>query len=233
MVKYALKENTLGDNSKGYLAIVNSLGVASLDDIIGQMIAEGTGLTRPQAMAYFEKLTQSVEYFVRLGFTVSTPLFRTRTSISGTFTGKYDNFDRARHQINVKTISGIRLNKMEKELTAVKTKLNRLFPCPETIIDASSETENSKVTTGGVAVLRGSLLKFDPQDAGQGIFFVSADNPTEETRAVNYTTIRSNEVNFQIPPLEPKEYMLAVKSSYYCWTNVRKGELESILSVTA
>ena len=230
MVKYALKENTLGDNSKGCLAVVSAVGSAALDDIIGHMIAEGTGLTRPQAMAYFEKLTQSVEYFIRLGFSVSTPLFRTRTSISGSFVNRFDSFDPARHQINVRTISGIRLNKLEKELAAVKTKFNRLSPSPDVLADSISGTENSRITCGGIAVLRGSLLKFDPKDTQQGIFFIAADNPAEEIRAENYTTIRSNEINFQVPALDTKDYFLVVKSDYYSWTKVRKGEMESILS---
>ena len=231
MVKYALRENTLGENSKGCIAVVSALGVASLEDIIGHMISEGTGLTRPQAMAYFEKLSQSVDYFIRLGFTVSTPLFRSRTSISGTFASKYDSFDPERHQINVRTISGVRLNKLEKELSVVKTKLNRLFPSPEILTDATTETDNSKITSGGVAILRGSLLKFDPLKSEEGIFFTAADNPAEEIRVMNYATIRSNEVNFQVPALEPKDYVLSVKSSYYSWSSLRKGEMESLLSV--
>ena len=231
MVKYALKENRLGKDTKGCLAVVSALGVATLEEIIGHMVSEGTGLTRPQAMAYFEKLTQSVEYFIGLGFTVSTPLFRVRTSISGTFGNQHDTFDAARHQINVKTISGIRLGKLEKRLAAVKTKFNRLFPFPEILTDAKTEMENSIITSGGIAVLRGSLLKFDPQDIQQGIFFIAVDNSADEIRAVNYTTIRSHEINFQIPALEPKDYFLAVKSSYYSWTTVRKGEIDCILSV--
>ena len=231
MVKYALRENTLGDDSKGCLAVVSAVGFANLEAVIGHMIDEGTGLTRPQAMAYFEKLTQSVEFFIRLGFSVSTPLFRSRATISGNFKNKYDSFDPERHQINVRTISGIRLNKLEKGLASVKTKLNRLFPSPDVLTDSTSDTENSRITSGGIAVLRGSLLKFDPKDSQQGIFFVAADNPAEEIRAENYTTIRSNEVNFQIPALDTKNYFLVVKSDYYSWTNVRKGEMESILTV--
>jgi len=231
MVRYALKENTLGEDSKGCLAIVSALGVATIDDVIGHMISEGTGLTRPQAMAYFEKLTQSVEYFIGLGFTVSTPLFRARTSISGTFKNKYDSFDSARHQINVRTISGVRLSKLEKGLSPVKTKLNRLFPSPEILTDSTTETDNSKITSGGGAVLRGSLLKFDPQDVQQGIFFVAADNPAEEIRVQVYQTVRSNEVSFTIPVLVPKDYVLIVKSSYYSWSTVRKGEMENLLTV--
>jgi len=118
---------------------------------------------------------------------------------------------------------------LETGLPVVKTKFNSLFPSPESLTDASSETENTKLTPGGVAVLRGSLLKFDPNDVQQGIFFVAADNPAEEIRADKYATIRSSEVNFQIPALEAKDYILTVKSAYYSWTKVRKGEMENVL----
>ena len=231
MVRYALKENKLGEDSKGCLAIVSALGAATIDDVIGHMISEGTGLTRPQAMAYFEKLAQSVEYFIGLGFVVSTPLFRTRTTISGTFRDKFDSYDPARHQINVKTISGVRLSKLQRDLSTVKTKLNRLFPSPEILTDSTTETDNSKITSGGGAVLRGSLLKFDPADVQQGIFFVAADNPAEEIRVQVYQTLRSNEISFTIPILEPKDYSVTVKSTYYGWASVRKGEMENVLSV--
>jgi len=231
MVKYALKENKLGEDSKGCVAVVSAVGAANLGDVIGHMISEGAGLTRPQAMAYFEKLTQSVEYFIGLGFSVSTPLFRARASISGTFANKQDSFDAERHQINVRTIPGIRLSKLEKNLSPVKIKLNRLFPLPETLTDSSTDTENGKITSGGSAVLRGSLLRFNPKDTQQGIFFAAVENPAEEIRAEIYQTVHSNEVSFQLPALQPKEYILVVKSDYYGWSSVRKGEMEYTLSV--
>ena len=85
MVKYALKANTLGDDTKGCIAVASAVGAATLDDVIGHMITEGTGLTRPQAQ---------------------------------------DSFDALRHRINVRTISGIRLSRLEKNLSPVKIKLN-------------------------------------------------------------------------------------------------------------
>jgi len=231
MVKYALKANTLGDDTKGCIAVASAVGAATLDDVIGHMITEGTGLTRPQAMAYFEKLTQSVEYFIGLGFSVSTPLFRSRASISGTFKNKQDSFDASRHRINVRTISGIRLSRLEKNLSPMKIKLNKLFPSPEILTDGTTETDNDRITSGGLAVLRGSLLRFDPKNPEQGIFFIAADNPAEEIRAEVYTAMRSSEVNFQIPSLQPNDYILVVKSDYYGWSSIRKGELEYTLSV--
>jgi len=101
----------------------------------------------------------------------------------------------------------------------------------EIFTDSTTETDNGIITSGGGAVLRGSLLKFDPKNDGEGIFFVAADNPAEEIRATVYQTIRSNEVSFTIPAIEPKDYVLTVKSTYYGWASVRKGEMENLLTV--
>ena len=66
----------------GYIAKVKQWAKTDLDDIIDYMVAEGTGLTRPQALAYFEKLTQTVEHFIKLRGGVSTPLCRFQTTIN-------------------------------------------------------------------------------------------------------------------------------------------------------
>jgi len=47
-----------------------------------------------------------------------------------------------------------------------------------------------------------------------------------------YTAMRSSEVNFQIPTLQPKNNILVVKSDYYGWSSVRKGELEYFTEIT-
>ena len=64
MLQYALVENVMTTAPHNCIAVVSSPEVKGLNDVIDCMIAEGTGLTRPQAMAYFEKLTQTIEYFL-------------------------------------------------------------------------------------------------------------------------------------------------------------------------
>ena len=40
MVKYALRENTLGENSKGCIAVVSALGVASFRQVFLLLLVE-------------------------------------------------------------------------------------------------------------------------------------------------------------------------------------------------
>ena len=52
MINYSLVENVLAPNPNGYVAVVSSSETKDLNAVIDFMIAEGTGLTRPQALAY-------------------------------------------------------------------------------------------------------------------------------------------------------------------------------------
>ena len=54
MLKYCLVDNRLAKDEKNFVAMVSSPVTMTLDKLIDEMISEGTGLTRPQALAYFE-----------------------------------------------------------------------------------------------------------------------------------------------------------------------------------
>jgi hypothetical protein len=232
MLKYSLLENQLTTDLYSCIAVVSGQGKKNLDDIIDYMIAEGTGLTRPQAMAYFEKLVQSIEFFIRLGYSVSTPLLKIRASITGVFTDKNDSFDPLRHQVHVKTTSGTRLYKLEENLKVTKVQPNHPSPVIELFSDATTGRINDLATPGGIGVVKGSLLKFDPSDVRLGVFFISAEDPEAESRASVYSGVRPSEVHFQIPSsLTPGEYNLVVRAIVNSSEVIRKGEF--IYTVTA
>ena len=54
MFKYCLINNPLAKDGKNFVAMVKSEKTVDLDRFIKDMVDEGTGLTRPQAIAYFE-----------------------------------------------------------------------------------------------------------------------------------------------------------------------------------
>jgi len=106
MIHYSLTKDRMNPEKGGYIAKVSQWAKTDFDEIMDYMVAEGTGLTRPQALAYFEKLTQSFEHFIELRGGVSTPLCRVQTTISGVFRNKgTDN-------IRVNFYSIIRSNKI-------------------------------------------------------------------------------------------------------------------------
>ncbi len=231
MLKYTLVESSMTVDPHNCVAIVSSPESKDLNDVIDFMIAEGTGLTRPQALAYFEKLTQTVEYFVGQGHRVNTPLIRVRPCISGLFIDKKDVFDPNRHQINVRATAGLRLRMLETNIKVEKVKFIQPVPILEIFTDAITGETNFFGTPGGIGVLKGNLLKFDVTDNQQGVFFASVADPSNETRVEVYSGIKPSEIHFQIPALAAGDYTIAVKSILKSGGTLRKGELEHTISV--
>jgi len=110
MIKYALRKNQLATNGEpSFVAHVRCMASKTIDDLVTKMVEEGTGLTRPQALAYFEKLTQIVINFLEDGCAVNTPLFRVRPSIKGVFTKFNDTFDPSKQKLNYSMTGGTRM----------------------------------------------------------------------------------------------------------------------------
>ena len=165
MIKYMLVENTITAENETCYAVVSSPGTKKLDDIITHMIEEGSGLTRPQAMAYFERLTQSVIHYINQGYSIATPLFRVRPTICGTFNGKHDKFDPKRHQIKFRGIEGQRLQEMPVKITKiVKIDDSHESPVLYTFTDMCSEANGDIITVGGIGVIKGKRLRIDIKD---------------------------------------------------------------------
>jgi len=214
----------------GYIAKVSQWAKTDLDDIMDYMVAEGTGLTRPQALAYFEKLVQSFEHFIKLRGGVSTPLCRVRTTISGVFRDKGDKFNSKRHQINLRITPGTRLEDLKSRLKLEKENNRDHTPSPVVFIDATSNTINELATPQSIAKLKGHDLKFNPEDPKQGIFFVP-ETGSANVRVNFYSNIRTTEIDFLIPPLPPGNYTIVVQAIMRMHKSVRGGALQKLITV--
>lgn len=165
MIKYALRKNQLAANGEpNFVAYVSCMASKTIDDLVTKMVEEGTGLTRPQAMAYFEKLTQIVINFLEDGCAVNTPLFRVRPSIKGVFTKYNDIFDSSKQKLNYSMTGGTRMEPVLANI--IVEKLKSKIPFIETFFDGMSRLSNSKITPGGNAEIKGECLLFNLDDPG-------------------------------------------------------------------
>ena len=62
MIKYVLVENSLTKKENKFVALISDSQTKTMDDIINLMVSEGTGMTRPQTLAYFEKLKEVIRF---------------------------------------------------------------------------------------------------------------------------------------------------------------------------
>lgn len=230
MIKYLLMKNRLLNDPSKCVAYVSSPVSKDLNDVITMMIAEGTGLTRPQAMAYFEKLTQTVIYFLEEGHSVITPLFKVRPTITGLFDSKEDNFDATRHQIQIRTSTGLRLRKLPAGIEVQKVEANSQIPIINTFIDAASEQKNAMATPESIGVILGNQLKFNTADMTQGVFFVSVTNPMTVVRAMVYSKVTPKEVHFNIPELEPGDYTIKVAAESNDKKSINTGYMKVVVT---
>lgn len=223
MLKYYLVENPLAKEESNYVALVSSPETKTLEQVVDIMIAEGTGLTRPQALAYFEKLTQTVLGFLKDGHCVSTPLFKVRPTISGLFVDDDDCFDATRHKVNAKFLPGDKLSKLNADFYLLKCDIQVYQPLLKKFTDAASTEVNTLATPGGIGTVNGKHLFFDKNNLNLGVFFVPVNNPGTAIRAMIYSRIFPKELSFCIPVLEPGDYRIMLK------TQPKKDILNSML----
>ena len=232
MIRYSLAKNTLNKIAAEYIATVKQSQKTGLGEILDYMTAEGSGLTRPQALAYFEKLMQAFEYFIEERGGLSIPMFQIRTTITGVFSHKDDTFDPDRHQIHLRISPGVRLQKLQNRLTVKKEKRPEIIPIPVLLMDTNSQSINGQVSPGGIAMLQGRKLKLDPGDPRQGIFFIPENNPTTQIRVDIYAQIKAIEILFLIPQLQPGNYQVIVQTVMQNHVAIRTGVLNSIITVS-
>jgi hypothetical protein len=232
MIEYMLVENSITARNETCYAVVSSFGTKDLDDLITHMIEEGSGLTRPQAMAYFERLTQSVIHYINQGYSIATPLFRVRPTICGTFNGKYDKFDRKRHQIKFRVTEGQRLQELPVKIRKiVQVSNSKESPVLYGFTDICSESIGELLTAGGIGVLSGKRLHIDPKNERLGLFFSPVNEPKKLIRVTTYSYNKPSEVHFQIPKLEKGEYRLIVNTISRNGKQIYSGKLDETLKV--
>ena len=230
MIMYALRKNQLAANGEpNFVAYVSCMASKTIDDLVTKMVEEGTGLTRPQAMAYFEKLTQIVINFLEDGCAVNTPLFKVRPSIKGVFTKFNDTFDPSKQKLNYSMTGGTRMEPVLANIIVEKSKSK--IPFIDTFFDGMSRLSNSTITPGGNAEIKGECLLFMLDDPKQGVFFCPEATPAVEIRALAYLRNSFKEVSFMIPQLEPGTYILKVKTGNDEQGMQCSGILEQVLTI--
>jgi hypothetical protein len=229
MIRYALTQNGMNPDADEFIAVVTNSQKINIHDIIDFMVAEGTGLTRPQALAYFEKLEQTIKYFIKEGATINTSLFKTRTTISGVFQNERDVFNPSRHQVHVRMSAGSHLNQLESRLSVRKVSRPAHIPQPMIFLDMPTQSENERIIPGNIAYITGYNLKLNPEDVQQGVFFLPIDRPKEEIRVEVYYKVKPSELMFQVPSLSFGNYTVKVKAIMKNHKSVRKGELPFVL----
>jgi hypothetical protein len=168
---YGLYPNNMLKGSTAYRALVKQRRKYTLGQVIARVVRRGPSLTDAAVLGILELFMEEVTKILEEGGSVTTPLFKAQCSIAGKFTGPEDYFLQNRHQVKVNLSPGILLKEMASQARPHKTDGHLPRPLVEVFSDMGSGNNNSALTPGGPAFIKGARLQFDADDPEQGIFF--------------------------------------------------------------
>jgi len=163
-IQYALFENNVTADPSDYAAIVQISGSANGDDLVQDIIDQGSTVGRADILAVTAALKQACQRRVEQGQRVNYfGMMDFFPRIKGVFTGATDSFDPARHRIDVGANPGAELREAVKVAASVE-KVEAVKPAPNPIEyrDIGSDDVNATITPDNIGQLSGSRLKFDP-----------------------------------------------------------------------
>lgn len=230
-LEFYLIPNHMTPDPDDYMAVSSNPQTYSIEDVYDHMTREGSTITKAEALAVFEEITQGIINIVEEGNAVVTPLIQVRSNISGVFDGEEDTFDPARHHVRVNVSAGNRLREAADDIPTQKIAARERIPAPVHYHDSSSETQDEAITPGGGARITGSLLKFEEEDINQGIFFVNISDGTETRVETAILRNKPGELIFMNPELPAGTYRLEVRSMLPRASEVRTGALVNELTV--
>lgn len=234
MIKYSLHDNHLTPEEGDFMARVRSDRTATLDDMVQDCIDFGTTLNEPELREAARLYERSVRK--RLKENQRVPLFnlgRFHCTISGRFTAADAPFDPTQHRINVLFSVDGDLEQDVQSDGATNENAPRPAPLPLGFLDMTSDT-NGILTPGGMAELKGELLRFRKSNADEGIFFINQAT-NDETKAENLTVGVNRPVHllFLIPAgLAPGDYKIEVRARPHGVNDLREGKFGKTVTVS-
>lgn len=229
-ISYALYPNHLTSDPDDHMALVQNQVSHSIEDIIEIMMRRGTTVTKADALSVIEEYEATVEQILSDGGSVNTSLMRINASISGVFDDEFDQFDRSRHYVRLNVNPGSRISQIANNVDVKKVEADRPQPKPKAFEDIATETRNESLTPGSVGQIKGSLLKVDPNENDQGVFFIASDGT--ETRVDTYIRNKPANLIIIIPDtLLSGEYRVEVRAKLQNRNDIRTGQLNNALIV--
>lgn len=229
-IKYYLQPNPITPDPNDQSARVVANAVLDMDGVIKAMLRQRPGLSEADLRAAVSLFFEVVSDEIANGNHVNLPLVNIKPSISGVFTSITDSFDSSRHVKRATVSNGLLLQQKMQQATVEKIKQALPSPVLLEFSDVNTGTINSKLTPGGIGMVIGEELKFNPEGADEGIFLVKEGG--NATKVTVLATRTEGKLMFSIPAnLKAGSYLLEVRRAYTNANAIRTGSLLDTLTV--
>lgn len=229
-IKYYLQPNPVTPDPNDQSARVQPKAILDNKMVAQKMVQRSSSYTLPVIEGVLSLYYEVASDEIADGNYINTPLVNMKPGINGVFASASDSFDPSRHVIKGTFMGGTLLNQKLRLSQTEKMRQPLREPFILEYSDANSKTFNSIATPSGVATITGEELKFNPENAEEGVFFI-AENGTE-TRVEAFAVRTEGQLIFNVPAgLTAGEYTLQVRRAYGVNNKLRTGELRDTLTV--
>ena len=214
MIKYALFLNKLTEDPLDCAARVVDVPNYYLEDIVKRATQEGKTMTEEEMYAAYSSIEKAMIDIIGEGGSVQLSILNTAFTVSGVFDTDEEPFTEGKHRLNLKIYPSDNLVVAARKNRLKRVRAKEYAPEPTKLEDIASDTVNERLTPGNMACLKGTDLKFEPEQADEGLYVVSDRGPA--TKVEQLARNMPGELVFLVPAkLGKGNYWLEVRNRSY------------------
>lgn len=227
-LRYGLVPFLLNKSKNKYKALPTDNESINEEDIIEEMIAKGSTVSKAEALAVIEEYEAAICKAIEEGKNINTRMYKIHAAIKGVFESEKDIFDPQQHSIQINIKAGKRLKQCVENIQLNKVILNDNAPVILSIKNLHTNKPSHQFSGNQAISIIGKKLKFDLNDPRQGIFFVNEDGT--EFRVDNLIKIKPSELIFIVPdPIIGNKFFLEVRCLFPNSNQLRLGKYSEYL----
>lgn len=212
-LKAWIADNTVTANKTDKILLLDSAGSINLDDIIDEMLKEGTGL-RPETLRHAVQLyNRIVTDFILNGYQVNTGLFYAVAKLTGILEGGVWNKQTNSIYVSFRQGKELRSAINETSVSILGEKGSVMYILE--VEDRKTGRKDGCVTAGRNIFVRGSMLKLVGENPAVGVSLTDSDGTVTVLEEDMVTTNKPSELTLLLPAdLAEGEYTLTVTTQY-------------------
>jgi hypothetical protein len=216
-IRVWLYKNLLTENPNDYTGRTRTEHVYNVEDISHLAEIRGSsGIPAAEMARYVHLWLKEMAYQLCDANGINTGYFTASLHVKGVFESPVDPFDSRKHKILFQFHQG---SLLRKELDATNIEIAGVAetnPIIDTVTDLTTGDQNLDLTIGGIFEIKGFNLKYIPDDAENGIFFITTGGGLIKSyRMTIVPTNTPHHLLAQIPAsITAGDYMLEVRTTW-------------------
>lgn len=203
-----LYENLLTERQGDYSGKVRITGTLHNKDV-AKRFADARTEYRPETIENILNIADQIKVqIISEGKSLVDGVGQYMLNVCGSFEGEDPKYDPSKHSLGMTYVPGKLLQKAIKQIK-IDPRIAKTGPVINNITDSTTGSVNETITSGGPAVIGGSVLLLKGMDESIGVFF-TPDNGGEKKKVQTIVANTQSQIIISIPQLSAGQYLLSV-----------------------